>query len=91
MKRWWEEHVMPSFDTMVSECPKEVWPVAAGMASFGATLSVSTWTQLALLGVSTGTRPRFIPSSLGAASVCLASLASNHMAVAVHGEMERLK
>ncbi|CAB9526478.1 expressed unknown protein [Seminavis robusta] len=88
---WNNNNLLPGMDVVVSHCPKETWPIAAGVVSFGSTLAVSTWTQLALLGVSTGTRPRIIPSSLGAASVCLASIASHHMAIVAHGQMETYK
>jgi hypothetical protein len=83
--------VMAGVDKVLTQCPQEVWPIGTGIVSFGSVLAVSTWTQLVALGVSTGTRPRMIPSALGAASVCLASLASHHMAVVVHGEMGQYK
>jgi hypothetical protein len=91
MGHWWKDNVMPGVDKVLAQSPKEVWPIGTGVISFGSVLAVSTWTQLVALGVSTGTRPPIIPSALGAASVCLASLASHHIAVVVHGKMEQYK
>jgi hypothetical protein len=91
LRHWWNDTVMTGVDKVLAYCPKEVWPIGTGVISFGSVLAVSTWTQLVALGVSTGTRPRIIPSALGVASVCLASFSSHHMAVVVHGEMEQWK
>ena len=58
----------------------QVLPSAvAGYVTFGATLALSTLTQLKL-GISTGSRPP-IPSIAGILSVGLASLASHHVAI----------
>lgn len=58
----------------------QVLPSAvAGYVTFGASLALSTLTQLKL-GISTGSRPP-IPSIAGILSVGLASLASHHVAI----------
>jgi len=73
---------------IVSQSPTETWPIFAGVTTFATALALSTATQLKILGISTGTRPPFIPSTLGAASVCLASIASHQAAMAAHGYMQ---
>lgn len=57
--------------------------VSAGCFAFGSSLAVLTFAQLKVLGVSTGSM-RPIPTVLGMASVCLASLASHHTSITVH-------
>ena len=57
--------------------------IVAGCFAFGSSLAVSTLAQGKLLGVSTGTvRP--IPTVLGVATVCAASLISHGTSIMVH-------
>lgn len=88
MQQVWQEQVLPRADSLREEAPEEAWPILAGTASFGLTLAISTWTQLNLLGVSTGSRPP-IPSILGIASVCVASLVSHQAAINVHSTLQQ--
>ena len=77
--RWQETR-----DALVSETPRETWPIASGVAAFWATLAMATFGQLKVLRISTGTRPPLIPSTLGMMSVCAASLASHQAAIAAN-------
>ena len=61
--------------------PEETLPVLAGCFAFGSTLALSTFGQK-LIGISTGTK--FLPSFLGIATVCVASLASQEAAICNH-------
>ena len=89
---WWKSPiVLETADTLVSRTPRETWPIVSGVAAFGSTLAVATFGQLKLLGVSTGTRPPMIPSTLGVVSVCAASVASHHAAMAAHRSLEDWK
>jgi hypothetical protein len=54
--------------------------VLAGAVAFGSTLALSTLTQWRILVISTGTPPP-MPSLVGMASVCAASLASHQAAL----------
>ena len=60
-------------------------PTFVGAFAFGSTLATSTLIQQRLLRISTGTRPRFIPSSVGILSVSAASLASHYGAIYSYG------
>ena len=59
---------------------KRIGPTIFGTAAFAMTLSISTLTQLKILGVSTGTLAP-IPTFLGMASVAVASLASHRTSI----------
>ena len=82
MPQTWQQHVRPMTDSL----PQETLPILAGAASFGATLALSTATQLSLLGVSTGSRPP-IPTCLGMATVCVASLVGHQAAISTHASL----
>jgi len=51
-----------------------------GSIAFGSTLSFSTFVQKHILGISTGTWPRIIPSTVGFLTVCIASWVSHQAA-----------
>jgi hypothetical protein len=61
--------------------PDVVFSVASGCVAFGTTLAVSTAAQKAI-GISTATN--VVPSLLGFATVCAASLVSEQAAVLTH-------
>jgi hypothetical protein len=61
---------------------------AAGVATFGSTLAISTWLQGKWLGVSTGTRAP-TPTLAGLASVCVASYVSHHVALRLSQTISR--
>lgn len=61
--------------------PDEVLPILSGVATFGATLALSTLVQKAA-GISTATK--VLPSIHGFVTVCLASLASERVAIVTH-------
>jgi len=67
-----------SFEKLCSNIPDSVFPVIGGCIAFGTTLAVSTAAQK-VIGVSTGTK--IVPSFLGFASVCGASLVSEQAAI----------
>jgi hypothetical protein len=69
--------------------PPSALSIAAGYAAFASSMALSTFLQLKLLGVSTGS-PRPIPSLLGIASVALSSLASHKASVKVYSEQHDL-
>jgi hypothetical protein len=69
--------------TVVQEAPPETWPVLAGVFAFGSTLAASTFAQMRIFGISTGS-PRPLPTVAGFATVCAASLASHHASIAAH-------
>lgn len=87
----WKHQALECADIIASQPPKETWPIIAGMAAFGSTLAMATFSQLKVLGISTGTRPPFVPSVLGIASVCAASLASHGAAMKAHSCLEDYK
>lgn len=63
--------------------PPSTIPMIAGYSAFASSLALSTFLQLKLLGVSTGS-PRPIPSLVGLASVALSSLASHNASIKAH-------
>lgn len=66
-----------SFPTFLASIPEAAGPMAAGWVAFGSTLALSTFCQMSILGISTGSvRP--IPTVAGVVSVALASVASHH-------------
>ena len=67
-----------SFEKLCSSIPDGVFPVIGGCIAFGTTLAVSTAAQK-VIGVSTGTK--IVPSLLGFATVCGASLVSEQAAI----------
>lgn len=69
--------------------PPSTLPIMAGYAAFASSLALSTFLQLKILGVSTGS-PRPIPSLLGIASVALSSLASHKASVKVYSKQHQL-
>jgi hypothetical protein len=69
--------------TVVDQAPQETWPILAGVSAFTSTLAISTFAQWRILGVSTGS-PRPLPTAVGLATVCAASLASHHASIAAH-------
>lgn len=69
--------------------PPRTLSIAAGYAAFASSMALSTFLQLKLLGVSTGS-PRPIPSLLGIASVALSSLAAHKASVKVYSEQHDL-
>lgn len=60
-------------------------PVLSGCVAFGGTLAVSTLVQK-LIGISTATQ--VVPSVLGVATVCVASLASERAAILGHDRVQ---
>ena len=68
--------------TVVQYVPQETLPVVAGCFAFGSTLAASTLAQK-VIGISTATK--VLPSAIGFATVCVASLVSQHAAIASHG------
>jgi hypothetical protein len=66
---------------IVTAIPECSIPVVAGCVAFGSTLALSTFFQK-VVGISTATR--IAPSFLGMATVCVASLVSQHAAIANH-------
>jgi len=87
----WHEKALQTADSVILQTHKETLPVVSGIVAFGSTLAVATFSQLKLLGVSTGTRPLLIPSTLGAMSVCAASWASHHVTVRSFQSLEQYK
>jgi hypothetical protein len=84
-----EQH---NFDTMMDSTaliahvvPESAFPVVSGCVAFGTTLALSTLAQK-LVGISTGTK--MVPTVAGMATVALASLASQQMAVYNHQYMQ---
>lgn len=63
--------------------PPSTIPMLAGYAAFASSLALSTFLQIRLLGVSTGSH-RPIPSLVGLASVALSSLASHNASIKAH-------
>ncbi|GKZ01402.1 hypothetical protein MPSEU_001091000 [Mayamaea pseudoterrestris] len=61
----------------------DVYAMIAGTAAFSSTLALSTYVMQQVLRISTATN-RPIPSLSGVASVCLASVASHHAAIATN-------
>lgn len=70
-----------SFGHLCNKLPDAVLPMVSGCVAFGSTLAASTAMQKAV-GVSTGTS--VVPSLLGFATVCAASLASEQAAILTH-------
>jgi hypothetical protein len=70
-----------SFERLVTSIPDAVAPVIGGCVAFGTTLAASTAAQKAI-GVSTATN--VVPSLLGFATVCAASLVSEQTAIVTH-------
>jgi len=70
-----------SFANLCSSIPDVVFPLIGGCVAFGSTLAVSTAAQK-IVGVSTGTN--LVPSVLGFATVCGASLVSEQAAILTH-------
>ena len=66
---------------LVQYVPQETLPILSGCFAFGSTLAVSTMAQK-LVGISTATR--ILPSMFGIATVCIASLCSQHASVTSH-------
>jgi hypothetical protein len=64
--------------TLASYVPDYTLPIVSGCFAFGATLGLSTFAQK-LIGISTATK--MVPSVLGMATVCLASLTSQRAAI----------
>ena len=79
----------PLAESLVERTPIETWPLLAGWISFGSSCAASTFCQK-MVGISTGTRPP-LPTALGMATVCAASMISHQAAIAIHLEMERWK
>lgn len=73
------EHAL---ETVQSIPRTDVYSMLAGTAAFGSTLALSTMTQQ-MFHISTASRPP-LPTLLGLASVCVASLASHHAAIATN-------
>jgi hypothetical protein len=67
--------------SLISHVPESAFPVVTGCVAFGTTLALSTLAQK-LVGISTGTK--IVPTVAGMATVALASLASQQMAVYNH-------
>ncbi|KAL7558779.1 hypothetical protein ACA910_011876 [Epithemia clementina (nom. ined.)] len=63
--------------------PSSTWSIVAGTLAFGSTLALSTLTQQRILRISTGTLAP-IPSLVGFATVCVASLAAHKAAIAAY-------
>ena len=72
-----------------SSLPPSTLPIVAGYAAFASSLALSTFLQLKILGVSTGS-PRPIPSLVGIASVALSSLAAHKASVKVYSKKNHL-
>lgn len=66
---------------LCNRIPDVVFPMVGGCVAFGSTLAASTAVQKAI-GVSTGTA--VVPSVLGFATVCAASLVSEQAAILTH-------
>ena len=67
-----------SFGHFCARIPDAIFPVIGGCVAFGSTLALSTAAQK-VIGVSTATK--IVPSLLGAATVCAASLISERTAI----------
>ena len=67
--------------------PQAAGPILSGCLAFGSTLAVSTICQKVILGISTGTK--VVPTLVGITTVCLASLASQQLAVSNHVWMQQ--
>lgn len=67
-----------SFGNLCNYIPDVVFPIVGGCAAFGTTLAASTAVQKAI-GISTGTQ--VVPSLLGFATVCAASLFTEQAAI----------
>ena len=74
-----------SFGNLCTRIPDAVFPIIGGCVAFGTTLAVSTAAQK-VIGVSTATN--IVPSLLGFATVCAASLVSEQTAILTH-ELKR--
>jgi hypothetical protein len=70
---------------LIAHVPESAFPVVSGCVAFGTTLALSTLAQK-LVGISTGTK--IVPTVAGMATVALASLASQQMAVYNHQYMQ---
>jgi hypothetical protein len=70
---------------LVEHIPESAFPVVSGCVAFGTTLALSTLAQK-LVGISTGTK--IVPTVVGMATVALASLASQQMAIRNHEYMQ---
>ena len=70
---------------LIAHVPESVFPVVSGCVAFGTTLALSTLAQK-MVGISTGTK--IVPTVAGMATVALASLASQQMAVYNHQYMQ---
>ena len=71
---------------VVQYVPQETIPILSGCFAFGSTLAVSTMAQK-VIGISTATK--ILPSIFGIATVCMASLCSQHVAVTSHNWMQQ--
>ena len=70
-----------SLGHLCNRLPDAVLPMVSGCFAFGSTLAASTAVQK-VIGISTGTN--VVPSLLGFATVCAASLASEQAAILTH-------
>jgi hypothetical protein len=70
---------------LIAHVPETAFPVVSGCVAFGTTLALSTLAQK-LVGISTGTK--MVPTVAGMATVALASLASQQMAIYNHEYMQ---
>ena len=75
-----------SFGKLCSDISDATFPVIGGCVVFGTTLAVSTAAQK-LIGVSTGTT--IVPTCLGIATVCGASLVSEQAAISIYERLKR--
>ena len=68
---------------VLQKTPPETWSILAGTVAFGSALALSTWTQQRIFRISTGSVAP-IPSMVGFATVCVASLAAHKAATVAY-------